>query len=156
MTLVDSSPNRAQTWSSDLSGDALNPSYPYTDAFDGLTTTQAQTQNTNGNINWTIPAGLSGKLEVNVGQNNPQKVILDGVVILDDVVASETWHTVVTDITPYIGKVMTVKEAGSTSAAGSLAAVRVGGRLLIDGPADTSQNWSDGWNTTQINRAIKC
>ena len=58
------------------------------------------------------------------------------------------WATV--DFTGTINK-LEIAYVGGSGSSSNCKGVSIDGRILVDGPADNSQVWSDGWNTTQIN-----
>jgi hypothetical protein len=149
----DQRDNREQKWSDNMScnGAGFNGSYPATMAFDGVanSTNQAQSTNTGEIITWSFDAtadNLSGPVRVYI-QNN-SGTITDGA---DNELATypnstDGWIELSGNIEDYSNA---IKFKGNPGQSGSsVAAIEVDGRILADGPADNSQNWSDLWEET--------
>ena len=139
-TPYDTRPNYDQKWSDSLSSSGtIDPSFPATNAFEG---TNAFCQCNAGNETLTFDITSNGlvysdKVEVMSASVNAEFVVNDDSANPVTSAGVYEWNTVATG-----GGTLNKIDITSDNNA-SLAQIRVDGRLLIDGPADNSQVWSD-------------
>ena len=133
----DAAPNYAEKWSDSLSVSAGSFQSPATNAFNGDLNSSAVGDNGNSSIIFTTSSFSSGPYDIEVTADNSHTVTVDGA----DTTKVGDSGNVTFSITVDNFTNITVTSFGSKP---DLAGIKVNGRILIDGPADNSQVWSNG------------
>ena len=144
----DERPNMDEEWSVNVStdnGEFFKPENGPEYAFDGNTSTPASSKTTgnNGWIEFTTTVPLNSKISVFTRLRNT--IDLNGTEIRAQTSDATTAWSEEYDCSG--ATTIRVYGYGPTSGTAEIYAVKVNGRVLIDGPADNSQNWSDTVNT---------
>ena len=139
----DERPNMDEEWSVNVStdnGEFFKPENGPEYAFDGNTSTPASSKTTgnNGWIEFTTTVPLNSKISVFTRLRNT--IDLNGTEIRAQTSDATTAWSEEYDCSG--ATTIRVYGYGPTSGTAEIYAVKVNGRLLIDGPADNSQNWS--------------
>jgi len=125
--------NTGKVWSDYINMTPYNSNYSKEKAFDSYPDTQAQTATANDSIDWTLPADITGVLEINFGSNNTQKVTdSSGNAIAQNLAADGTFKLISSDISAYANQRISVRGQNQGSAAGSIAQVRLDGQILVN------------------------
>ena len=140
----DQRPNMEEKWSDDLDPeDSFGSGSSAADAFDGDPDTGAQSTSSNSYVTFDRTFTNVTSLQIQTRRSgNPNPSVITGAGIEETTITSGD-SKVLTNIPLTSTTVGPITITGTSNAAGGLARIAINGRVLVDGPADNSQNWSD-------------